>query len=93
MLKNYLIVAIRNLLRNKTHASINIFGLVLGIVICLPIITFIKGEKSSDRFHVNSDRIVRLYTTDNNIEYSEIKGYATSPGSLGPYLINNYVKL
>jgi putative ABC transport system permease protein len=54
------------------------------------IIIFIKDQKSSDRFHEKRDRIVRVYTTDKDIKFHEVKGYATSPGSLAPYLLNNY---
>ncbi|MFC1548205.1 FtsX-like permease family protein, partial [Candidatus Neomarinimicrobiota bacterium] len=54
------------------------------------IIIFIKDQKSSDRFHEKGDRIARVYTTDKEISYSEVRGYATTPGSLAPYLLDNY---
>ncbi|MFC2168404.1 ABC transporter permease [Acidobacteriota bacterium] len=90
MIGNYLKITFRTLLKHKGFSIINIFGLALSMSICLMIIIFIKDQKSSDRFHEKSDRIVRVYTTDKDIEYSEVKGWATSPGSLAPYVLDNY---
>ena len=50
MLSNYLAAAIRNLLRNWTHASINLFGLALGFAAALLIALFVRDEYSYDRF-------------------------------------------
>jgi putative ABC transport system permease protein len=90
MIYNYLKIAIRTLLKHKGFSIIKIFGLAISMSICLMIIIFIKDQKSSDRFHEKSDRITRVYTTDNEIKFSEVKGLATSPGSLAPYLKDNY---
>ncbi|MCJ7579275.1 MAG: ABC transporter permease [Candidatus Aminicenantes bacterium] len=90
MIGNYLKITFRTLLKNKGFSLINIFGLALSMSICLMIIIFIKDQKSSDRFHEKRDRIARVYTTDNEIDYSAVKGYASTPGSLAPYLLGNY---
>ena len=91
MIGNYLKITFRTLLKHKVFSIINIAGLSLSISICLMIIIFIKDQKSSDRFHEKKDRIVRVYTTDKvqNREHSEVKGWATTPGSLAPYLLDN----
>jgi len=60
MLKNYLKVAFRNILRYKGYSLINILGLAIGMTACLLILYFVNFEKSFDRFHQNSDRIYRL---------------------------------
>ncbi|OGG43925.1 MAG: hypothetical protein A3F84_18875 [Candidatus Handelsmanbacteria bacterium RIFCSPLOWO2_12_FULL_64_10] len=60
MLRNYLTVAIRNLMRQKLYAFINIFGLALGIACCLLMALFVKHEWSYDRFHQNRGQIYRL---------------------------------
>jgi putative ABC transport system permease protein len=60
MLKNYLIVTLRSLLRNKTFGIINISGLVLGISTCLLIAVYVIDELSFDQFHTKADRIFRL---------------------------------
>ncbi|UCD38059.1 MAG: ABC transporter permease, partial [Fidelibacterota bacterium] len=89
MISTYLRITFRTMLKHKGFSSINIFGLALSISICLMIIIFIKDQKSSDRFHEKRDRIVRVYTTDKRIEHPEVKGWATTPGSLAPYLLDN----
>jgi len=90
MLRNYLKITFRTLLKHKGFSIITIFGFALSMSICLMIIIFIKDQKSSDRFHEKRDRIARVYSTDKEIKYSEVKGYATTPGSLAPYLLDNY---
>lgn len=90
MIRNYFKITFRALRKHKGFSMINIFGLTLSISVCLMIIVFIKDEKSSDRFHEKKDRIVRVYTTDREIQYWEVEGYATTPGSLAPFLSDNY---
>jgi len=90
MFKNYLKIAFRNIKKQKVFSIINITGLALSMAICLMIIIYIKDQKSSDSFHEKKDRIVRVYTTDRDISYSEIKGWATTPGSVAPHLLDNY---
>lgn len=89
MIKNYLKITFRTLLKYKSFSIINIFGLALSMAICLMIIIFIKDQKNSDRFHEKKDRIARVYTTDTDIKHSEVKGWATTPGLLAPYLLEN----
>lgn len=60
MLKNYFIFTIRNLLKHKTHAIINILGLAIGIASFLIIYLYITDELSYDRNHKNSKNIYRL---------------------------------
>ncbi len=92
MIRNHLKITFRNLLKYKGFSFINITGLAMSMAACLMIIIFIKDQKSSDRFHEKKDLIVRIYTTDKlkNMEYSEIKGWATTPGLLAPYIRDNY---
>ncbi|MGC1243286.1 MAG: ABC transporter permease [Chryseosolibacter sp.] len=63
MLKNYLKVAIRNLLRQKGFSFINIFGLALGISCTALIGMWVNDELSYDRFHKGYDRIYRITAT------------------------------
>lgn len=60
MFKNYLIVAVRNLLRQKLYAAITIFGLSLGLAGCLLIGIFLVHEWSHDQFHEHADEIYRV---------------------------------
>jgi len=84
VLKNYFIIALRNLLRRKTFSLINILGLAFGIAACLIIYTYVSYEKSYDTFNVNADKIYRL----ENVRYYS-SGTDRSAGcvaKLGPTL-------
>jgi putative ABC transport system permease protein len=61
MLKNYFLVAIRNLWRSKAFSLINLSGLTLGIAFSLVILLWVEDEKSIDGFHANSSRIYNIY--------------------------------
>lgn len=63
ILQNYLKVAIRNLLRQKTHSLINILGLSTGICFSFLIGLYVLFELSYDNFHSKSDRIYLLPMT------------------------------
>jgi putative ABC transport system permease protein len=60
MLKNYLKIAWRTLLKNKGLFTINIIGLSLGIASCLTIALFVVDELSYDRFNKRADQIARV---------------------------------
>jgi putative ABC transport system permease protein len=61
MIKNFLKVAYRNLLRNKGFSAINITGLAIGMAAAILIILWIQNEVSFDSFHVNKDRIYQVW--------------------------------
>ena len=60
MIKNYFVVAIRNLMRKKLYTFINVFGLGLGLACCILMALFVKHEWSRDQFHENHDQLFRL---------------------------------
>ncbi|UCC43630.1 MAG: ABC transporter permease [Candidatus Zixiibacteriota bacterium] len=60
MIKNYLTVAIRNILRHKGYATINIAGLALGIACCIILALFVRNELTYDRYHEGAERIYRV---------------------------------
>ena len=60
MLRNYFLVAFRNILKQKFYAFINIFGLTIGVTATLFIILYISDELSYDRFHANIDNMYRV---------------------------------
>ena len=60
MFKNYVKIAIRNLLRNKLYSFLNIAGLAIGIACCVLILLYVQDELSFDRFHEKADRIFRV---------------------------------
>lgn len=60
MLKNYFRVAIRNILKHKFYAAVNILGMSIGIAACLLITLHVVHELSYDRFHEKIDRLYRV---------------------------------
>ncbi len=60
MLRNYLKIAWRTLLVNRTFSMINILGLAIGLSSCMLISLFVLDELSFDRYNEHADRIVRV---------------------------------
>jgi len=60
MIKNYLKIAWRNILRHKGYSGINIVGLAIGIAACVLILQYVTFELSYENFHTNKDRIYRV---------------------------------
>jgi predicted permease len=60
MVRNYILVAIRNILRQKAFSFINIFGLAIGLACTLLIFLWIQDELSFDKFHANSSTLYRV---------------------------------
>jgi hypothetical protein len=88
MLKNYFKTAFRNLLKNKAHSFINIFGLASGMAVAMLIGLWIWDEMSFDKYHKNYDRIAQVMQTLNfNGQVSTDKGV---PIPLGPELKTSY---
>lgn len=80
MLRNYLIVAYRNLMRQKVYSLINVAGLSIGIAFCILAFLYIRREWTYDTFHQNAERIYRVY-------HDWGKGPSgLSPDPLGPAL-------
>jgi len=88
MIKNYLLLAIKHLKKQKIFSVINILGLTVGITCCLMIFLFIMNELSYDNFHKNGKNIYRVMRVgNNNGERREIP-YLSPP--YGPALVNDY---
>lgn len=60
MLRNYIKVAIRNLIKNRMFSIVNIIGLAIGMATCMLIIVIILDQTSYDEFHPDKDRIYRI---------------------------------
>ena len=60
MIKHYALMTVRNVLRSKSFAFINLTGLTLGMVTSMLIFQYVIFENSADRFHTDSDRIYRV---------------------------------
>lgn len=65
MFKNYISVALRNLLKDRLYSVINIMGLAIGLAACVLILLFVRDELSYDTFWEKQDRLYRFHTTFN----------------------------
>ena len=61
MLKNYLKIAWRNLIKNKAYSMINIGGLSLGMGVALIIGLWMKDELSHNDYFTDKDRIAQVF--------------------------------
>jgi putative ABC transport system permease protein len=89
MLKNMLIVAVRNFKRDKWYSLLNILGLTIGITFGLFLIFYIKDELSYDRYHQNADRVFRIVSFIKEPQHDMGKNAATQ-FPLGPVLKHDY---
>jgi putative ABC transport system permease protein len=64
MIKNYIKIAWRNIIRHKVYSSINIAGLTVGIAACLLIFVIIKFELSFDTFQPNYKNVYHIVTQE-----------------------------
>ncbi|MEX2511996.1 MAG: ABC transporter permease [Cyclobacteriaceae bacterium] len=62
MLKNYLLIAYRNIKRNKFRTLVHVLGLSLGVAVCLLVFQLVWFEYSFDRFHPDRERIYQVNT-------------------------------
>ena len=79
MIKNYLIIALRNFWRNKLFTFINIIGLSIGISAAIVIYLIVNYDFTFDKFHKDGDRIYRVVS---NFTYQSEIGY--NSGVCGP---------
>jgi putative ABC transport system permease protein len=80
MIKNYLKVAWRNLVRNKAHTFINMAGLSVGLACSLLILLWVQNELSMDAFHKNGSNLYQVY--ERQYFDHKITGQYYTPGVL-----------
>ena len=89
MIKNLLLVAIRNFKRDKWYSLINILGLMIGITFSLFLIFYINNELSYDNYNKNADRIYRITSYIKEPEKDVMK-LAITQFPLGPELKKDF---
>jgi len=62
MFRNYLIITLRNLIKQPLFSFIKISGLTVGVCGCLVIFLMARQELNVDTFHADGDRIYRVYS-------------------------------
>jgi putative ABC transport system permease protein len=89
MIKNYFLIAFRNLSKNKAFSFINITGLAIGMAAGLLIIQYVAFELSYDNFHVKKDRVFRV--SQDRYEHGKLSTqWAGGAFAAGSVLKNNF---
>jgi ABC-type antimicrobial peptide transport system permease subunit len=91
MLKNYFIIAIRNIWKNKVYSGINIIGMAIGLACCLTIGLFIRDELSYDRFHTHGNNIYRV--VEKQDQAGVLYNVAVTPGPLADALKKDFAEV
>ncbi|MCB0571068.1 MAG: ABC transporter permease [Phaeodactylibacter sp.] len=81
MIRNYLKIAFRNLLKNKSYSFINIVGLTAGTACCLYILLYVMEQYSYDRHQQGLERMYRVVT---DIRAADGSGDTYSTALLSP---------
>jgi len=88
MLRNFLKIASRNLLKNKFYTSINIIGLAVGLATCLLILLYVLDELSYDKYNSKANRIFRV---NNEVKFGDnYFDMAVSPALLGTTMVKDF---
>jgi putative ABC transport system permease protein len=86
MIGNYLIVALRNLVRHKLYSFINIAGLALGLTCVIFITLFIRDELSFDKWVPDSGSLYRVDVD------AKLPGRPVDHFALGPFVLGSFMK-
>lgn len=79
MLNNYIKIAIRNFIKNKSFSGLSISSLCIAITCVLLIGLYANKEFSYDKFHSNADNIYRLTTKSVNQNTERTVGFVPLP--------------
>jgi putative ABC transport system permease protein len=85
MIRNYIKIGLRNLVKNKGYTFINVFGLATGMAVAILIGLWIWDEVTFDHYHKNYRKVAQVWQ---NNDYNGVKGSGTSM----PYLIAEEIR-
>jgi putative ABC transport system permease protein len=92
MIRNYLKIALRNILKNKVFSAINIFGLGIGLASCLLIFQFVTFQLSYDTFNEKFERTYRV--TNDRFQHGKLIQHGTIMyPTIGPTMAKDYPEI
>ncbi|MDB5229423.1 MAG: antimicrobial peptide transporter permease [Chitinophagaceae bacterium] len=97
MIRTYIKLAFRNLVKNRVFSFINVFGLATGLTCCLLISLYIYHEFSYDQYQKLGKRLYQLGTL--SIKEGKENRFATTPAPMAPAMkqelpeIESYTRL
>lgn len=93
MFKNYLKIAILQLIKNKTYSLVNIVGPALGITCFILVFLWARHQINFERFHQNAERIYQvnrlLFNTDVAVNFQT----ACVATQIGPLPVNDFPEI
>ena len=92
MLKNYLTVAVRSILKNRLYSAINVFGLAVGLASCILILLYVRHETTYDTWLPNAERIYMVqarYDIPGRAPFIS----ASAPGPALPALMKDFSQI
>lgn len=92
MIKNYFLIAVRNILHSPLYAFINTLSLSIGLAACLVIYLFINDERSFDGFHTKKESIYRLDEIQ-NFTGTNVQKVALSMPGMGPNMLKEFPEI
>jgi len=92
MLKKNLVIIFRGFIRHKSSTIINIFGLAIGMTVCILLLLWVQDELSYDRFHLNSKDLYRVIQVGKWND-GNIYGNSTIPYVLAPILHDEFPEI
>ncbi len=90
MFRNYLKIALRNLVKHKGYSFINVGGLAIGLACCFLIVLFVRHELSYDQFHTQAPRIYRLLHAS---KQDPSRRSALSASAYAPHLVHDFPEI
>jgi ABC-type antimicrobial peptide transport system permease subunit len=90
MFINYLKIAFRNMIKHKGYSFINIFGLAVGMAICILLLLWVQFELSCDRFHKHGDDLYRIIKV---WRQGEVSHQSITPAPLAPALKEEFPEI
>lgn len=91
MLKNYLKITWRSLLRQKAFSLINIIGLAIGMASAALILFWVQNEFSYDQFHTKKDRLYQVY--NRSVFDGKLWCWGTTPKIMAKTLKQDYSQI
>src|SRR5690606_3175873 len=85
MIRNYLKIAWRNMLKHRAHTFINILGMAIAFICSILLLAAVYHEFSFDKFHQYKDRVFKLYEFHNLVKGTEL-------GATMGYPVATYLK-
>jgi putative ABC transport system permease protein len=79
MIRNYTLIAVRSMMRNKTYSLINILGLSVGLACCLMLSLYILDEASYDRHHQDVNDLYQVTSIMGDVSENKLMGTTSPP--------------